>query len=44
MKFISLRVFSRITLGSSEVHRSRFGANTIAKFEESILVLTTTSG
>lgn len=44
IKFISLRVFSRITFGSSERQRSRFGANTIARFDESILVEATTSG
>lgn len=44
MKDISLRAFSSITLGSSEVQRKQFGANTMARFDESILVQLTTSG
>lgn len=41
---ISLRAFSSNILGSCDVQRRQFGANTIAKLEESIFVLTTTSG
>lgn len=41
---ISLRAFSSNILGSCDVQRRQFGAKTIAKFEESIFVLTTTSG
>lgn len=41
---ISLRAFSRMTLGSWEVQRRQLGANTIAKLAESILVWLTTSG
>lgn len=41
---ISLRAFSSITFGSCDVQRRQFGAKTIAKFDESILVLATTSG
>lgn len=44
MKFISFRVFSRIIFGSCEVQRRRFGAKTIARFDESIFVQATTSG
>jgi len=44
MKDISLRAFSRITFGSSDVQRRQLGANTMARFEESILVQLTTSG
>ena len=44
MNAISLRAFSRMTLGSCDWHRSRFGANTIARLDESIFVLATTSG
>ena len=44
IKFISFRVFSRITLGSCDVHRRTFGAKTIAKLDESIFVQATTSG
>lgn len=44
IKAISLRAFSRITFGSVDVHRKQFGANTIAKLDESIFVLATMSG
>lgn len=44
MKAISLRAFSIITLGSSDVQRKQLGANTMAKLDESIFVLATMSG
>lgn len=44
MKAISLRAFSSMTLGSCDVQRKQFGAKTIAKLDESILVLATISG
>ena len=40
MKVISFRVFSNISLGSSEGHRRQFGAQTIAKLFSSIFVIT----
>lgn len=44
MKAISLRAFSNIIFGSLDMQRKQFGANTIAKLDESILVLATISG
>lgn len=44
MNAISFRAFSNITFGSCDVHRRQFGANTMAKLEESIFVHVTTSG
>lgn len=41
---ISLRAFSNITFGSCDVQRKQFGANTMAKLDESIFVLATISG
>lgn len=43
MKAISLRAFSNIIFGSSEVQRKQFGAKTMARLDESILVQLTTS-
>ena len=42
-KAISLRVFSMITIGSSDGHRRKFGANTMDKLEASIFVTADTS-
>lgn len=44
MNAISLRAFSKMTFGSCDVQRRQFGAKTMAKLDESILVLATTSG
>lgn len=44
MKDISLRVFSKITLGSSDWQRRQLGAMTIARLLTSILVMVTLAG
>lgn len=41
---ISFRAFSNMTFGSCDKQRKQFGANTMAKLDESILVFDTTSG
>lgn len=44
MKDISLRVFSKITLGSSDWQRRQLGAITMARLFTSILVMATLAG
>lgn len=44
MKDISLRVFSKITLGSSDWQRRQLGAMTIARLLTSIFVMVTLAG
>lgn len=44
MKDISLRVFSKITLGSSDRQRRQLGAMTMARLFTSILVMATLTG
>lgn len=44
MKDISLRVFSKITLGSSDWQRRQLGAMTMARLFTSILVMVTLAG
>lgn len=44
IKDISLRVFSKITLGSSDWQRRQLGAMTMARLFTSILVMVTLAG